>query len=231
MNNFGNGIRGASTIIRPLNRAETLSSCSAVHLDPYGTRKKRLERTIDALCCGSNTKCMALPAMVAPAARDDAIASLSELLGDRLSTGELVRQQHGRDASYHPCVPPEAVAFAQSTEEVSAIVKICAQHKVPIIPFGSGSGLEGHVVALRGGVSIDLSRMNQILRVSPGDLDATVQAGVTHKQLNEHLRDKGLFFQEIRGLMLPLAEWRQRALQVPVQCGMARCAKTCFPLP
>jgi D-lactate dehydrogenase (cytochrome) len=93
---------------------------------------------------------MAPLVIVASAARDAAIASLSELLGDRLSTGELVRQQHGRDASYHPCVPPDAVAFAQSTEEISAIVRICARHKVPIIPFGSGSGLEGNVVALRG---------------------------------------------------------------------------------
>ena len=149
---------------------------------------------MNALCCNYNTKSMAPSVMVAPAARDAAITSLSELLGDRLSTGELVRQQHGRDASYHPCVPPDAVAFAQSTEEVSEIVKICARHKVPIIPFGSGSGLEGNVVALRGGVSIDLSRMNQILRVSLGDLDATVQAGVTHKQLNAQLRDEGLFF-------------------------------------
>jgi D-lactate dehydrogenase (cytochrome) len=137
---------------------------------------------------------MAIPLTIAPAVRDAAIASLSEILGNRLSTSELVRQQHGKDASYHPCAPPHAVAFAESTEEVSEIVKICARHKVPIIPFGSGTGLEGHVVALQGGVTIDLSRMNQILRVSPGDLDATVQAGVTHKQLNEHLRDKGLFF-------------------------------------
>ena len=131
---------------------------------------------------------------VAPPACDAAIASLSELLGDRLSTAVSVREQHGHDASYHRCAPPDAVAFAESTEEVSEIVKVCASHKVPIIPFGSGSGLEGHVVALRGGVTIYLSRMNQILRVSPGDLDATVQAGVTHKQLNEYLRDKGLFF-------------------------------------
>ena len=145
----------------------------------------------------TTTKVMTLPLALesfAPTARDAAITSLSKFLGDRLSTAVSVREQHGHDASYHRCAPPDAVAFAESTEEVSEIVKVCASHKVPIIPFGSGSGLEGHVVALRGGVSIDLSRMKQILRVSPGDLDTTVQAGVTHKQINEYLRDKGLFF-------------------------------------
>src|SRR5580693_1110652 len=131
---------------------------------------------------------------VAATARDAAIVSLRQLLGDRLSTTAQVREQHGRDASYHPCVPPDAVAFAQSTEEVSEIVKVCGRHKVPIVPFGTGTGMEGNVVALRGGVCIDISRMNRILQVSVGDLDARVEAGVTHEQLNEQLRDTGLFF-------------------------------------
>jgi D-lactate dehydrogenase (cytochrome) len=141
---------------------------------------------------------MSLPTVgsvaLAARTRNAAIRSLQQLLGDRLSTAASIREGHGKDASYHPCVPPDAVAFAQSTGEVSEIVKICAQHKVPLIPFGSGTGLEGNVVALRGGVSVDLSQMNRILQVSTGDLDATVQAGVTHEQLNEHLCGSGLFF-------------------------------------
>ena len=140
---------------------------------------------------------MSLPATVGSAtlaAREAAIASLQQLLGNRLSTAASIREGHGKDASYHPCVPPDAVAFAQSTEEVSEIVKICARHKLPLIPFGKGTGVEGNVVALRGGVTLDLSQMNRILQVSTGDLDATVQAGVTHEQLNKHLRGSGLFF-------------------------------------
>jgi D-lactate dehydrogenase (cytochrome) len=126
--------------------------------------------------------------------RDAAIAEIRALLGDRLSTAKAVREQHGRDESYHAPAPPDAVAFADSTEEVSAIVAICARHKVPVIAYGTGTSLEGHVAALRGGVCIDVSRMNQVLEVNTEDLDVRLQPGVTRKQLNEYLRDTGLFF-------------------------------------
>jgi len=122
------------------------------------------------------------------------IEALQGLLGDRLSLSAAVREQHGKDESYHTPHPPDAVAFAQSTEEVAEIVKICAAHNTPIIPFGTGTSLEGHVAALHGGVCIDVSQMNEVVRVNAEDLDVTVQPGVTRKQLNEYLRDTGLFF-------------------------------------
>ena len=122
------------------------------------------------------------------------VAALRQLLGDRLSTKAAICAQHGRDESYHPAQAPDAVAFARTAEEVATIVRLCAERRTPIVAFGTGTSLEGHVAALEGGVCIDLSQMNQILRVNTADLDATVEAGVTHRQLNEYLRDTGLFF-------------------------------------
>src|SRR6266568_4473719 len=122
------------------------------------------------------------------------LAALRQRLGDRLSTSAAVCEQHGKDESYHTPHAPDAVAFARSTEEVAAIVSLCAEHKTPVIAFGTGTSLEGHVAALKGGICIDLSQMNRVLRVSVEDLDVSVEAGVTRKQLNEYLRDTGLFF-------------------------------------
>ena len=122
------------------------------------------------------------------------LASLRQILDNRLSTSAAVCAHHGKDESYHVPHAPDAVAFAESTDEVAAIVRLCANHKTPIIPFGTGTSLEGHVAALAGGLCIDLSQMNHILQVNAEDLDARVEAGVTRKQLNEHLRDTGLFF-------------------------------------
>lgn len=123
-----------------------------------------------------------------------AIDELKALLGERLSLSVAVREQHGRDESWHQPALPDAVAFARSTDEVSAILAICNRHRVPVIPFGAGSSYEGHLIPVAGGISLDLSGMDAILRVSPEDMDVTVQAGVRRKQLNEYLRDTGLFF-------------------------------------
>jgi D-lactate dehydrogenase (cytochrome) len=125
---------------------------------------------------------------------DPLLTELRELLGERLSTSEAVRQQHGKDESFHEVAPPDAVAFANSTDEVAAIVTACARHRTPVIAYGTGTGLEGHVQALHGGVCIDVSQMNDILQVNGEDLDCRVQPGVTRKQLNSYLRDSGLFF-------------------------------------
>src|SRR5690606_4907123 len=114
--------------------------------------------------------------------------------GERFADTAAIRQQHGQTTTWLPSEPPDAVVFALSTEEVAEIVRICAEHRVPVIPYGVGSSLEGHVNAPFGGVSIDLSRMDSIIAVHAEDLDCVVQPGVTRKQLNESLRDQGLFF-------------------------------------
>jgi len=125
---------------------------------------------------------------------ETAIERIRDLIGERISTSDAVRAQHGRDEFWHHAALPDAVAFAESTEEVAAMVKICAETECPIIPFGTGTSVEGHVQAVRGGITIDLSRMNQVLAVNPEDFDCTVQAGVTRKQLNTYIRDTGLWF-------------------------------------
>jgi len=122
------------------------------------------------------------------------IDSLRERFGDRLSTAAAVCEHHGRDESPYAAMPPDAVVYATSTEEVAWLAAQCHAHRVPLIPYGAGSSLEGHLLAIQGGVSVDLSGMNQVVAVHAEDFTATVQAGVTRKQLNDELRDTGLFF-------------------------------------
>jgi D-lactate dehydrogenase (cytochrome) len=122
------------------------------------------------------------------------VAELRALLGDRVSTSHAVREHHGKDESYFPYALPDVVVFLKTTEEVRDVVNICRRHRVPMIPYGVGTSLEGHILAVQGGVCIDLSQMNQVLAVHEADLDAVVQAGVTRKQLNEHIKHTGLFF-------------------------------------
>ena len=123
-----------------------------------------------------------------------ALAILRQRFGERFQAGEAVRRQHGHTLTWLPNQPPDAVVWPDNTEEVQEVVRIAATHRVPIIPFGAGTSLEGHLNAPRGGISLDFSRMNRILTVNDRDLDATVEAGVSRKQLNDHLRDMGLFF-------------------------------------
>jgi D-lactate dehydrogenase (cytochrome) len=123
------------------------------------------------------------------------IEALKSRFGANCSTAQVIREQHGRDESAFTTVPPPAaVVFAESTQDVSDAIKLCAQYKVPVIPFGVGSSLEGHLLAVEGGISIDVGRMNKILSVNAEDLTVTVQAGVCRKALNEEIKSTGLFF-------------------------------------
>jgi D-lactate dehydrogenase (cytochrome) len=122
------------------------------------------------------------------------LALLKQRFGERYSDSAAVREQHANQTSWLPIQPPDGVLFPDSTDETAEIVTICAAHRLPVIPFGIGSSLEGHVNAPYGGVSIDFSRMNTVLAVHGEDFDCVVQPGVTHRQLNRYLRDQGLFF-------------------------------------
>ncbi|MEQ9520266.1 MAG: FAD-linked oxidase C-terminal domain-containing protein [Parvibaculum sp.] len=124
----------------------------------------------------------------------EAISALQSLLGERLQRGEAVRAAHGRDESWHAVCAPDAVAFPHSTEEVAAVMRICAAHRVPVIPFGAGTSLEGGVSAVQGGIAVDLMEMNRVIAVHRQDMDVHVEAGITRKALNNYLRDTGLFF-------------------------------------
>jgi D-lactate dehydrogenase (cytochrome) len=119
---------------------------------------------------------------------------LRQILGDRVSTSDSVREHHSHGESWHAPGVPDFVVFPTSTPEVSSIVRLCAEHRLPIVPFGMGSSLEGHVNAIKGGVSIDLTRMTRVLRLSPEDLDMTVEAGLTRLKLDAHLKNTGLMF-------------------------------------
>src|SRR5947209_4033653 len=129
-----------------------------------------------------------------PAAVNAVIAALAAKFGNRLVTSPAVREQHGNTTTWIPNEPPDAVVFPQDTDDVQRVVRVCAKHRVPVIPFGTGTSLEGHVNAPYGGISIDLRDMNNVLAVNSSDLDCVVEPGITRKQLNEYLRDQGLFF-------------------------------------
>ncbi|TNF60288.1 MAG: FAD-binding protein [Rhodobacteraceae bacterium] len=123
-----------------------------------------------------------------------ALGILKQRFGDNFQTGQAIREQHGHTTTWIVNQAPDGVVFPQSTGEVAEIVRICAAHKVPVIPFGTGTSLEGHINAPAGGISVDVSRMDKVLAVHPEDLQVVVQPGVTREALNTHLRDKGLFF-------------------------------------
>jgi D-lactate dehydrogenase (cytochrome) len=123
-----------------------------------------------------------------------AVAILQQRFGDRAQTGEAIRRQHAHVTTWIEPQPPDVVVWATSADEVVEIVRIAGTHKVPIVPFGAGTSLEGHVNAPLGGISIDFARMNRIIQVNERDLDCTVEPGVSRKQINDYLRDMGLFF-------------------------------------
>src|SRR4051795_11798991 len=139
------------------------------------------------------------PAAAGPVARirpapTELLQALGGRFGERCSTAPSVRDRHGRDESPYDTTPPDCVVFPASGDEVAEVVRLCARHRVPVIAYGAGTSIEGHIMAVEGGVSVDLSRMNRIIAVNGEDLTANAEAGVTRKQLNAAIEDTGLFF-------------------------------------
>ena len=130
------------------------------------------------------------------------LINIRKIAGLQISDNAAILTNHAKDESHHHLLPPDLVVFPKKTSQVVEIVKLCAAHKVPLIPYGSGTSLEGGIGAPLGGVCIDLSQMNRILRVNTSDMDVTVEPGVTRKTLNAYLRDTGLFFPWTPGLSL-----------------------------
>jgi D-lactate dehydrogenase (cytochrome) len=135
-----------------------------------------------------------MPSVLSAAARDAFVSDLRAVVGDRATTNATQLDHHSHGESWHDHAPPDVVVFPSNTDDVSALMTIAARHHAPVIPFGIGSSLEGHVNAFSGGMTIDFSRMNRVLQVNADDLDATVEAGVTHRQLNKALNNTGLAF-------------------------------------
>ena len=125
---------------------------------------------------------------------DDVLEAARSFLGERVSTNASLREQHSHGEDTNPPQLPDAVAFVETTEEAARLLALCNAGRVPVVPFGAGTSLEGHVTPVRGGISLDLSRMTRVLEVNEPDMDCRIQAGVTRQQLNAHLRDAGLFF-------------------------------------
>ena len=131
---------------------------------------------------------------MSPSPLDQAVGQIRQLVGERLSDSMPVREQHARGESWHAARAPDAVVYAETAAEVARIAAICNDQRVPLIPFGTGTSLEGHVTAVQGGITLNVSRMNKIIEVSADDQDCTIEPGVTRLQLNDHIRSQGLFF-------------------------------------
>src|SRR3954464_8129621 len=179
--------KDASAVVRPGSRVVRSGCCARPASDSFRRNSRPDRRDMNA-------------PVAPPRPRPDEAtvtaltAELHKRFGNRVVTSLAVRQQHGHTLTWVPNQPPDIVVYPQSTEEVAEIVKLCDAHRVPVIAYGTGTSLEGHVNAPYGGVSVDLSEMKRVLEVHPEDLDCVVEPGVTRKQLNEHLRDVGLFF-------------------------------------